>query len=119
MVVDCIDQGRAGVRSGCAGDALRRIKRPRRGNRVTLLDPKGRLFKALGHRLTPLVLRPASRRDAILAQGLEKTVQPVTISQTGSNPLLSFHLPEVFDRPQVSRSDRGRPSTAVLAFRFQ
>ena len=84
MVVSCIDQGRASARSGCAGDALRRVKRPRRGNRVTLVDPKGRAFKALGRRPAPLAMDAASRRDAVLAQGLEKAVQPVTIAQTGS-----------------------------------
>ena len=83
MVMDCIDQGRASVRSGCAGDALRIVKRPRRGNRPALVDPEGRLFKALGRRLTPLAMRQASRRNAILAQGLEKAVQSITISQTG------------------------------------
>ena len=82
--MSCIDRGDASVRSGWAGDALSIVKHPRRGNRVSPVDPKGRLFKALGRRLTPLVLRPASRRDAILAQGLEKTVQSTTISQTGS-----------------------------------
>ena len=84
MVMDCIDQGDASVRSGCAGDALRIVKHPRRGNRVTLIDPKGRLFKTLERRPAPLAMDAASRRDAILAQGLEKAVQPVTISQTGS-----------------------------------
>jgi len=63
---------------------LRIVKRLRRGNRVILVDPKGRLFKAMGRRLTPLAMRQASRRDAILAQGLEKAVQPVTITRTGS-----------------------------------
>ena len=84
MVMSCIDQGDASVRSGCAGDALRIVKRSRRGNRATLVDPEGRLFKALGRRLTPLAMHQASRRDAILAQGLEKAVQPVTISRIGS-----------------------------------
>ena len=84
MVMSCIDQGNASVRSGCAGDALRIVKRPGRGNRVTLIDPKGRLFQALGRRLTPLAMRKASRRDAILAQGLENAVQSITITQTGS-----------------------------------
>lgn len=52
LVVGCIDQGNAGVRSGRAGDALCIVKRPRRGDRVTLVDPKGRLFKTLGRRPT-------------------------------------------------------------------
>ena len=82
--MSCIDQGKASVRSGCAGDALRIVKRPRRGNRVSLVDPKGRLFKALGCRSTPLAMDAASRRDAILAQGIERAMQPTTISQTGS-----------------------------------
>ena len=84
MVTGCIDQGKASVRSGCAGDALRIVKRPRRGNRLALIDPKGHLFKALGRRPAPLAMNAASRRDAVLAQGLEKTVQPVNISQKGS-----------------------------------
>ncbi len=74
MVAVCIDQGNTSVRSGCAGDAWRIVKRPRRGNRVSLIDPQGRVFKALGRRLTPLAMNAASRRDAILAQGLENTV---------------------------------------------
>ena len=84
MVMSCIDRGGARVRSGCAGDAWRIVKHPRRGLRATPVDPKGRLFKALGRRPTPLAMDAASRRDAVLAQGLEKAVQPVTISWTGS-----------------------------------
>ena len=84
MVMSCIDQGGASVRSGWAGDALRRIKRPRRGDRLALIDPKGHLFKALGRRLTPFAMRQASRRDAILAQDLESMVQITTISWTDS-----------------------------------
>ncbi|MEE8548340.1 MAG: hypothetical protein V3S74_02570, partial [Alphaproteobacteria bacterium] len=62
-----------------------RIGKPsRRGNRVCLTDPEGRVFKALGRRLAPLAMRPASRRGTILAQGLENTVQPVINTQTGS-----------------------------------
>ena len=82
--MSCIDQGDASVRSGWAGDALRIVKRPRRGNRVSLVDPEGHLFKALGRRPALLAMDAASRRNAVLAQGLEKAVQPVTISQTGS-----------------------------------
>jgi len=84
MVMSCIDQGSASARSGWAGDALRIVKRPRRGNRAAPVDPEGRLFKALGRRLTPLAMNAASRRDALLAQGLEKAVQSITITQTGS-----------------------------------
>jgi hypothetical protein len=84
MLMVCIDQGGGSVRSGCAGDALRIVKRPRRGNRASLIDPKGRVFKALGRRPPPLVLRPASLRDAVLAQGLENAVQTVSITRTGS-----------------------------------
>ncbi len=80
----CIDQGGASARSECAGDAVRIVKRPRRGNRVSLVDPKGRDFKALGRRLPPLAMLPASPRDAILAQDLENAVQPVSITRTGS-----------------------------------
>ncbi len=63
---------------------LRIVEPPRRGNRVSLVDPEGRVFKALGRRLTPLAMDLASRRDAILAQDLENAVQPVDSSQTGS-----------------------------------
>ena len=84
MLTGCIDQGGASVRSGCAGDAVCIGKRPRRGNRVSLVDPKGRDFKALGRRLPPLAMRPASPRDAILAQGLEIAVQTISITRAGS-----------------------------------
>ena len=84
MVMVCIDQGGASVRSGRAGDAGRIGKRPRRGNRASLVDPKGRDFKTLGRRLPPLAMRPASPRDAILAQGLEIAVQTITITRTDS-----------------------------------
>ena len=82
--MDCIDQRGASVRSGGAGDALRIGKPSRRGNRVSLVDPKGRVFKAPGRRLPPLAMRKASPRDAILAQGLENAVQPVIITRTSS-----------------------------------
>ena len=82
--MDCIDQGDASVRSGWASDALRIVKRRRRGNLVSPVDPKGRLFNALGRRLTPLAMNAASWHDAILAQGLEKAVQPATTTRTGS-----------------------------------
>ena len=84
MLMGCIDQRGASVRSGGAGDALRIVKPSRRGNRASLVDPKGRVFKALGHRLPPLAMRKASPRDAILAQDLENTVQSVMITRTGS-----------------------------------
>ena len=84
MLMGCIDQRDASVRSGGAGDALRIGKPSRRGNRVSLVDPQGRVFKALGRRLPPLAMRKASPHDAILAQGLENAVQPVIITQTGS-----------------------------------
>ncbi len=55
-----------------------RIGKPsRRGTRVCLADPEGRVFKTLGR-------RPASRRGTILAQGLENAVQPVINTRTGS-----------------------------------
>ncbi len=63
---------------GCIG------KPSRRGNRVCLADPERRVFKALGRRLAPLAMRPASRRGTILAQGLENTVQPVINTRTAS-----------------------------------
>ncbi len=44
----------------------------------------GRVFEAPGRRLPLLAMRQASRRGAILAQGLENAVQPVTITRTGS-----------------------------------
>ena len=80
----CIDQGDASVRSGGAGDALRIVEPPRRGNRVSLVDPEGPVFKVLGRRLAPLAMRKASRRNAILAQDLENAVQPMSNSQAGS-----------------------------------
>ena len=91
----CIGQTDASVMSGGAGDpgsaggfaeaSAARIGKPsRRGNRVCLADPEGRVFKALGRRLAPLAMRRASRRGAILAQGLENAVQPVTNTRIGS-----------------------------------
>jgi hypothetical protein len=59
-------------------------KPSRRGNRASWVDPKGRVFKALGRCLPPLAMLPASRRSAILAQDVENAVQPVFISRTGS-----------------------------------
>ncbi len=82
--MDCIGQTDASVRSGGAGDAARIGKPSRRGNRVCLADAMGRVFKALGRRLAPLAMRPASRRGTILAQGLENTVQPVINTRIGS-----------------------------------
>ena len=102
--MSCIGQTDARVRSGGAGDAqgaMGRIGKPsRRGNRVCLADPEGRVFKALGRRPLefgpPLAVRPvappwrprgalgASRRGTILAQGLENAVQPVINTRTGS-----------------------------------
>ena len=95
LVMDCIGQTDASVRSGGAGDpgsaggfaeaSAGRIGKPsRRGNRVCLADPAGRVFKALGRRLAPLAMRPASPRGAILAQDLENAVQPVINTRTGS-----------------------------------
>ena len=59
-------------------------KGPRHGNRVSLVDPEGRVFKALGRRLAPLAMDAASLHDAILAQGLEYAVQPMIIARIGS-----------------------------------
>ena len=84
MLMDCIDQGCARARSGGAGDA---------GASSSLRDAaighpgatrEGRVFKALGRRLPSLTMPPASPRTAILAQGLENAVQPVSITRTGS-----------------------------------
>ncbi len=55
--MDCIGQTEASVRSGGAGDAVRIGKPSRRGNRVCLADPEGRVFKALGRRLAPRAMR--------------------------------------------------------------
>ncbi len=84
MVMDCIDPGGASAKSGGAGDA---------GAAPSLRDAAiappgstrmGRVFEAPGRRLPLLAMRPASRRNAILARGLENAVQPVTITRTGS-----------------------------------
>ncbi len=86
----CIGQTDSSVRSGGDGDAVRIGKPSRRGTRVCLTDPEGRVFPerrvfwALGRRLAPLAMRTASRRGAMLAQGLENAVQPVTNTRTGS-----------------------------------
>ncbi len=45
-------------------------------------DPAGHVFKA--RRPAPLAMRPASRRGAILTQGLENAARPVTNTRTGS-----------------------------------
>jgi len=84
MLMVSIDQGGAGVRSGRAGDVWRIDKRSRRSTRASLVDPQGRVFKGVGRRLTPLAMRQASPRDAILAQALEDAVLTVSIAQTGS-----------------------------------
>ncbi len=84
MVMVCIDPGGASARSGGADDA---------GSSSSLRDAaiahpgstrKGRVFENPGRRLPLLAMRPASRRNAILARGLENAVQPVTITRTGS-----------------------------------
>ncbi len=84
MLMGCIDPGCPRVRSGGAGDA---------GASSSLRDaalghpgstPEGRVFKAPGRRLSLLTMPPASPRNAILAQGLENAVQPVSITRTGS-----------------------------------
>ncbi len=84
LIMGCIGQTDASVRRGAAGDAVRSGKPSRRGNRVCLADPEGRVFKALGRRRAPFAMRPASRRGTILAQGLESAVQPVINTQTAS-----------------------------------
>ena len=80
----CIGQTDARARSGGAGDDLRIGKPSRRGNLVCPANPESRAFKTLGRRLSPLAMRPASRRGTILAQGLECAVQPVIDTRTGS-----------------------------------
>jgi len=82
--MDCIGQTDARVRSGGAGDVVRIGKPSRRGNRVCLADPAGRVFKALGRRPAPLAMRQASRRGTVLAHGLENAVQPVINTRAGS-----------------------------------
>ena len=84
MLMAIIDQGDIGVRSGRAGDAGRIVKRPRRRTGVSLVDPKGRVFKSLGRRPPPLPMPPASPRVAVLAQALENAVMTVSITRTGS-----------------------------------
>ncbi len=84
MLMGSIDQGGAGVRSGRAGDAGRIVKRPRRRARASLVDPQDRVFKGVGRRLAPLAMRPASPRDAVLAQALENAVLPISTTRTGS-----------------------------------
>ena len=84
MLMGSIDQGGAGVMSGRVGDTGRIAKRPRRRTGASLVDPLGRVFKGLGRRLAPLAMRPASPRDAILAQALENAVLPISITRTGS-----------------------------------
>ncbi len=80
----CIGQTDASVRSGGAGHAVRIGKPSRRGKRVCRADPEGRVFKALGRRLAPLAMRPASRRDDLLAQDPENRMQAVSNPRTGS-----------------------------------
>ncbi len=84
MLTVCIDQRTVRVRSGCAGDAGGIVKCPRRGTRVSLIDPKGRVHKGLGCRPAPLAMPPASPRDTILAQPLVNAVQTISITRTGS-----------------------------------
>ena len=84
MLMVRIDQGGASVRSGRAGDAGRIVMRPRRRARASLVDPQHRVFKGLGRRPAPLAMRPASPRDAILAQALENAVLPISIAPTDS-----------------------------------
>ena len=84
-----IDQGNIGVGTGRAGDAWRIVKRPRRRAGVSLVDPKGRVFKSLtkgglGCRPTPLAMPPASPRVAVLTRAVEDAVMSVCISRTGS-----------------------------------
>ncbi len=84
MLMVRIDQERACVRSGRAGDAGRIVKRPRRRARASLVDPQCCVFKGLGRRLAPLAMRRASPRDAILAQALDNAVRAISIAPTGS-----------------------------------
>jgi len=84
LIMGCIGQTGARVRSGGAGDAVRIVKPSRRGNRVCLADPAGRVFKTLGCRLAPLAMRRHPGHGAILAQGLENTVQPMINTRIGS-----------------------------------
>ena len=84
-------------------------KPSRRGDRVCLADPEGRVFKALGRRLAPLAMRTASRRGAILAQGLENTVPPVINTRTGSSPLAAVH--EVITRREAQARYGGPPAS--------
>ena len=84
MLTVCIEQRGVRVRRGCAGDVGGIVKHPRRGRRASLLDPKGRVIKALGRRPTPLAMPPASPRNTVLAQDFDNAVQTISITQTGS-----------------------------------
>ena len=84
MVMGCIGQKDVRVRSEGAGDAMRIGKPSRRRTRVFLVDPKGRVFEALGRRRVPLAMLPASQRGTLLAQDFENAVQPMTITREGS-----------------------------------
>ena len=83
MNMGCIDPGGASAGSGGASDAWASLALSRRGNRASWVDPKGLVFKALGRRLPPLAMLPASRRGVILVQYLENAVQPMFIPRTG------------------------------------
>ena len=80
----CVDQGSPSVRSGGAGDAGRIVKPSRRGNRASLVNPKGRVLEALGRRQPALAMPKASRRTGFLAQDLESAAQCVMNTQIGS-----------------------------------
>ena len=84
MLMNCIDQRGVRVRRGCAGDAGSIVKRPQRGTRASLVDPKGRVLKGLGRRPVPLAMPPASPRDTLLTQTLENAVQSISIARIGS-----------------------------------
>ena len=62
LVMGCIGQTGASVRSGGAGDAVRIVKPSRRGNRACPADPEGRVFKTLGRRPAPLAMRNIAAR---------------------------------------------------------
>ena len=89
LLTVCIAVRDASVRSGGVGDAGGIVKPARRGSRGPGGDPMGHLIKALGPLKllwgrAPLAMRPASRHDTLLAQDLDKMVQTISSSETGS-----------------------------------
>ena len=83
MVRSRIDQGDARVWSEWARGALCGIKCSRRRAHVSPLDPEGRLLKALGWDAVAPRRSVHRKRLRTTLQGLERAVQPATVSRTG------------------------------------